>query len=363
MSLNKILSGITPANKEAQARATAYINTIAIPPWALGRLLDLAVQLAGITGKTQPTVSKKRIFTMAADHGVADEGVSAFPQEVTVQMAGNILLGGAGVNVLGRASGADVQLVDMGVKEDLSALPNADRLKIVKIAAGSENMHKGPAMTREQAEEAILAAYDLVSEAIEKDGVDLLGTGELGIGNSTPAAAILSVLSEQPVEKITGRGTGLDDTGLAHKVKIIEESIALNKPNKDDALDVLAKVGGYDIAGIAGTVLAAAAHHVPVLVDGFISTAGALIAQGLAPAAADYMIPSHRSQEPGHDEMWKLLGKEPLLDLGFRLGEGTGGAVAMHLVQSACDVMNDMLTFEDAGVSTSDTASTEVFED
>lgn len=361
-TLEDILSKITPVSQESREKARDYINTLAMPPWALGKLLDLAVDLAGIQGKRKPEVKKKMIFTMAADHGIAEEGVSAFPQEVTVQMAQNILLGGAGVNVLGKQNKTDVQLVDMGVLEDLSSLDNSENLEIIKIANGSNNFYKGPAMTREQAEDAIIKSYNLVSEYIEKNNLDVIGTGELGIGNTTPAAAILSVLGDLSVEEATGRGTGLDDKGLDHKIKIIKESIALNNPNRNDSIDVLSKVGGYDIAGIVGTILAAATHKIPVVIDGFISTSGALIAASLDPNIVDYMISSHQSAEPGHKKMWEKLGKEPLLDLNMRLGEGTGGAMAMNIIESACAIVNNMMTFSDAGVSTSETANVENFE-
>ena len=362
LTLAQTIDGIEPASKEYEELARKQIEDIAMPPWALGKLCDLAVTLAGIERKVKPTVDKKIILTMAADHGVAEDGVSAFPQEVTVQMAQNILLGGAGVNVLGRAAGAEVRLTDMGIKEDISGLPGAENLNIVKIAPGSENMHTGPAMTREQAVAALEAGINIANQAVA-DGAQLLGTGDLGIGNTTPSAAILSVMADIPVAEATGRGTGVDDEGLRAKIRVIEESIELNKPDKNDAVDVLSKVGGYDIAGIAGSILGAAYNRVPIFIDGFISTAGALIALGLCPTAADYMLPSHRSQEPGHDRMWKAIGKDPLLDLNFRLGEGTGGAVAMHLAECACRIANDMLTFSDAGVTNADSVTVDTFAD
>lgn len=360
LTLEQVIEGIEPEDKEMREAAKAHILDIATPPWALGRLYDLAEDLCAIKRTLTPSVKNKKILTMAADHGVADEGVSAFPQEVTVQMAGNILLGGAGVNVLGKAAGADVILTDMGVKEDLSGLPGAEKLNIVKIANGSEDMMKGPAMTREQAIQAVEAGIKTAVDAVN-DGAELLGTGELGIGNTTPAAAILSVMGDVPVKEATGRGTGVDDEGLKHKIAVIEEAIRVNEPDKNDPIDVLAKVGGYDIAGIAGSILGAAYTKTPIFVDGFISTAGAMIALGLCPTVADYMLPSHRSVEPGHDAMWAKIGKKPYLDLEMRLGEGSGGAVAMHLADCACDILSDMLTFSDAGVSTSDTASVETF--
>lgn len=361
--LNELTESVEPSSKEYREKAHEHILDIATPPWALGRLYDLAEDLCAMQRTLTPNVAEKRILTMAADHGVAEEGVSAFPQEVTVQMAQNILLGGAGVNVLGKCAGCDVTLVDMGVKEDLTGLEGADeRLKAEgKFKNGSGNIRKGPAMTREEAARAVLAGAAAAIDAVD-EGATLLGTGELGIGNTTPAAAILSVMSGISVEEATGRGTGVDDEGLKNKIRVIEDAIDVNNPDPSDALDVLSKVGGLDIAGIAGSILAAASMHVPIFVDGFISTAGAMIAYGLCPTAADYMIPSHRSVEQGHDAMWKQIGKEPLLDLNMRLGEGTGGAVAMHLADVASHIMSDMLTFSDAGVSTSETASEETFD-
>lgn len=349
--LNEIIAAIEPRDHEWEDKACTYIESLAIPPWSLGKVLDLGVQLAGIQKTIHPCVDKKMILTMAADHGIADEGVSAFPQEVTLQMVGAIVAGGAGVNVLGKAAGADVRLIDMGVKADMPELVAQGKIIDKKIAHGSNNFHEGPAMTREQAIDALLSGFDVADKAIKEDGVQLLGTGDLGIGNTTPSTAVVAVMGEYPLTSITGRGTGLNNGQLMHKIKVIREGIELNKPDKDDALDVLAKVGGYDIAGIAGSILGAAYNHVPILVDGFISTAGALIAKGLAPYCVDYMIASHQSEEPGHKMMWETLGLKPLLQLNFRLGEGTGGAVAMHLVECAARVMNDMLTFEEAGVT------------
>ncbi|MDO4289051.1 MAG: nicotinate-nucleotide--dimethylbenzimidazole phosphoribosyltransferase [Eubacterium sp.] len=351
LTLNHVIESVEPKDPEWEAKACAHVEALAIPPWSLGQVLTLGVQLCGIQRTLNPHVDKKMILTMAADHGIAEEGVSAFPQEVTLQMVGNIVAGGAGVNVLGKASGAEVRLVDMGVKADMPELVASGKIIDAKIAHGSENFHKGPAMTREQAIAALEAGINVATQMIVEEGVELLGTGDLGIGNTTPSTAILAVMGEYPVTSITGRGTGLNNAALMNKIKVIREAIALNKPDKNDALDVLSKVGGYDIAGIAGVILGAAYNKVPVVVDGFISTAGALIAKGLCPGCADYMIASHQSEEPGHQMMWQTLNMHPLLNLNFRLGEGTGAAVAMHLVECAARCLNDMLTFEDAGVT------------
>ncbi|MEF9917640.1 MAG: nicotinate-nucleotide--dimethylbenzimidazole phosphoribosyltransferase [Eubacterium sp.] len=351
LTLNEVINSIEPKDPDWEAKACDHIESLAIPPWSLGQVLALGVQLSGIKRTIKPNVDKKMILTMAADHGIAEEGVSAFPQEVTMQMVSNIVAGGAGVNILGKASGAEVRLVDMGVKEDLPDLVAKGAVIDAKIAHGSENFHKGPAMTRAQAVAALEAGINIASKMICEEGVDLLGTGDLGIGNTTPSAAILAVMGNYPITSVTGRGTGIDNAGLLHKIKIIRESIELNKPDPNDALDVLSKIGGYDIAGIAGIILGAAYHKTPIVVDGFISTAGALIARGLCPNCLDYMIASHQSEEPGHQMMWQTLGLKPLLNLNFRLGEGTGAAVAMHLVECSARCMSDMLTFKDAGVT------------
>ncbi|MDK2936628.1 MAG: nicotinate-nucleotide--dimethylbenzimidazole phosphoribosyltransferase [Eubacteriaceae bacterium] len=351
ITLKEIIEQTEPADPAYQEAARSHIEKMAIPPWSLGQLLNLGQQLAGIQRTVHPNVDKKLIITMAGDHGVVAEGVSAFPQEVTPQMVNNFVKGGAGVNVLARASGAEVIVVDMGVAADLTELVEKGQVIDCKIAMGTNNFHNKPAMTREQAIAAIEAGINLTIQKIEKEGFNLLATGDMGIGNTTPSAAILAIMAEYPVSSVTGRGTGIDNQTLLNKINVIREAINLHAPDKNDPIDVLSKVGGYEIAGIAGIILGAAYKKVPVLVDGFISTAGALIAKGLCPASLDYMIPSHQSQEPGHQMMWTALGLRPLLNLDFRLGEGTGAAVAMHLVESSARIMNELLTFEDAGVT------------
>jgi nicotinate-nucleotide--dimethylbenzimidazole phosphoribosyltransferase len=351
LSLNAVLAGITPADKTWEAKAKARVKALAVPPWSLGRLSEIGVRLCGMQRTLSPDVSKKLVITCGADEGVADEGVSAFPQQVTQEMLANIAAGGASINVLAGAAGAAVRLVDLGVKGDFPDLIEKGVLVDHKIAYGSSNMRRGPAMTREQAVASLEAGITEASQAITEEGVNLLATGDLGIGNTTPSAAILAVIGGFPVANVTGRGTGVDDAGLQNKIRVIEDAIALNHPDATDGLDVLAKVGGFDIGGIAGTILGAAYHRTPVLVDGFISTAAALIAKALCPAAADYMIAAHKSQEPGHTLMWQTLGIRPLLDLDMRLGEGTGAAVVMHLVECAARSMTDILTFEEATVT------------
>ncbi len=350
-TLNQIIEATEPADPKWQQAARDHIEKLAIPPWSLGQLLVIGEQLSGIQRTIRPMVDKKMVITMAGDHGVVAEGVSAFPQEVTPQMVENFVKGGAGINILAKAAGAEVIVVDMGVAVDMPELVNNGAIIDCKIDYGTKNFYKEPAMTRDQAIAALEAGINVAAKVIEEQGVNLLATGDMGIGNTTPSAAILAVMAEYPVSSVTGRGTGIDNTALLNKIKVIRESINYHQPDKSDPIDVLAKVGGFEIAGIAGVILGASYLKVPVLVDGFISTAGALIAKALCPQSLEYMIPSHQSEEPGHQLMWQALGLRPLLNLNFRLGEGTGAAVAMHLVESSARIMNDMLTFEDAGVT------------
>ncbi|MDF1578558.1 MAG: nicotinate-nucleotide--dimethylbenzimidazole phosphoribosyltransferase [Desulfobulbales bacterium] len=330
-------------------KARARLEQLTMPHWALGRLMDLALDLAGMTRSLKPPVERKAVVVMAGDHGVVAEGVSRFPKEVTPQMVGNFVNGGAGINALARQAGAQVVVVDMGVAHDISAMVESGLVIDKKIGPGTANMAEGPAMSREQAVGAIEAGIEVAQSMA--DGIDLFGTGDMGIGNTTPSTAIVAALTGTPVAEVTGRGTGLDDDGFNHKIAVIEKALALNKPDPLDGLDVLAKVGGFEIGGIAGLILGAAANRKPIMVDGFISTAGALIACSLAPACKDYIIAAHRSVEQGHRIMHDHLGCEPLLDLNMRLGEGTGGALAMNVVEAARRVLTEVATFEEAAVS------------
>jgi nicotinate-nucleotide--dimethylbenzimidazole phosphoribosyltransferase len=350
--LNKIINTIQPQNQTARAQAKGRLDQLTMPHWAMGRLMDLAVDLAGMTGSVRPPVARKAIITMAGDHGVVAEGVSKYPQEVTAQMAGNFVNGGAGINAMARLAGARVVVVDMGVAADLSGLALAGKIISKRVAPGTQNIAKGPAMSREQAQQAIEAGIEIVQELA--DSVDLFGVGDMGIGNTTPSAAIVAAITGATPATVTGRGTGLDDQQVAHKAAVIQRALEINRPNGKDGLDVLAKVGGFEIGGIAGVILGAAALRKPVVVDGFISTAGALIAHSLCPSSADYIIAAHRSAENGHHLMQRWLGKEPLLDLGLRLGEGTGGALAMNLVEAAVRILTEVATFEEAAVSHAD---------
>ena len=284
---------------------------------------------------------------MAGDHGVVAEGVSAYPQEVTPQMVLNFLGGGAAINVLSRHVGARVVIVDLGVATDIPAHPD---LLVKKVAYGTQNITLGPAMTRQQAEQAILTGVEIVEAEIAR-GLDILATGDMGIGNTTPSAAIACAVTDKPASEICGRGTGVDDEGLKRKIFAVEQALSVNQPNPADGLDLLAKIGGFEIGGLAGAILGAAANQRPVVIDGFISTAAAIIAATLAPQVKDYLIAAHTSQELGHRLMTDWLGLTPLLDLQMRLGEGTGAVLAMSLVEAACKTLDEMATFGEAGVS------------
>ena len=341
------LPDIPDFDVKSAGQAQQRQNTLTKPSGSLGRLETLSIQLAGICGVSRPTFPRKAVIVMAGDHGVTEEGISAYPSEVTGEMVINFLNGGAAINVLARQANARVIVVDMGVAADFEKITG---LIDHKIARGTQNMHKGPAMDRWQAEESIRLGMKVVESEIAR-GLDILAIGEMGIGNTTPSSAITAVYTGLPVRQITGRGTGLDDSGFFHKVEIIEQSIALNRPDPSDALDVLSKVGGFEIGGLAGLILGAAAHRIPVLLDGFISGAAALLAVGLAPRVKPFLIASHLSVEAGHRAVLESLSLRPLLELDLRLGEGTGAALAFHLVDAAVNTLNDMATFSEAGVS------------
>ena len=308
---------IPPIDVAAAKQAQERQNNLTKPAKSLGRLEEISIQLAGMKADPLPDVSRKAVIVMAADHGVALEGVSAFPAEVTPQMVLNFLNGGAAINVLARQAWASVTIVDIGVASDFD--PSLPGLLHRKVAHGTRNMAKGPAMTHSEAEKAIAEGMDVLAQVAEK-GIDLIATGDMGIGNTTPSSAIVAVMTGLPVDKVTGRGTGIDDAGLAHKIKVIEQAIALNKPDPKDALDVLCKVGGLEIAGLTGVMIAAAARRIPIVVDGFISTAAAMIAAGLVPDVRNYMFGAHQSVEIGHQAMHKYLGLTPLMNLSLRLG-------------------------------------------
>ena len=359
MDLNSLSERITHTNGKFGEEAQQRLDSLTKPQGSLGRLEEFAKQLVSITEQKMPDLDKKVVFTFAGDHGVADEGVSAFPKEVTPQMVLNFVNGGAGINVLARHAGAEVVVVDIGVDYDFnnpSVSPlNKGGIKggcfiSRKVVSGTKNMRKGPAMTREEALKCIEVGMKLATDYAEK-GYKIFGTGDMGIANTTPSSAITNVLTGVSVEDITGRGTGINDDAWKNKVQVIKDAIDINKPDASDPVDVLAKVGGAEIAGIAGLVLGAAANKVPVVVDGFISTAGALIAYSINPKTRDYMFAAHKSQEIGHTAMLDKMGLRPIVDLDLRLGEGTGSALAMLLIEAGLKIYKEMATFEEAAVS------------
>lgn len=348
MTISEIIKHIRPLDQAAMNAARERQNQLTKPTGSLGRLEELSIRLAGMQRSAKPSIKEKVIITMAGDHGVVAEGVSAYPQEVTPQMVLNFLHGGAAINVLARHTGARVVVVDMGVANEI---PTTDvSLLRRRVGAGTANLVKGPAMRREKAEESIQHGIEVALAEIAK-GADILGTGDMGIGNTTPSAAIAACILECAPEEIVGRGTGVDDAGLTRKVNAVKHGLKINKPNGEDGIDVLAKVGGFEIGGLAGVILGAASQGVPVMVDGFISTAAALIAVTIAPQCRPYLISAHRSMEKGHGMILTWLGLDPLLELDLRLGEGTGAVLGISLAEAACKILNEMATFDEAGVS------------
>jgi len=344
---SRTLKTIRPLDATAMAAARARQARLTKPPGSLGRLEELSVQVAGITGQARPRIAQKAVIVCAADHGVAAQGVSAYPQEVTAQMVANFLQGGAAINVLARHTGTRVVVVDVGVRTEFDAHPD---LIIQKVACGTADITQGPAMRRDQAIQAIETGIRVVEEEITR-GLSLVATGDMGIGNTTPSSAIVAAICNQPVAKVTGAGTGISEQQRTQKVAVIEKALSVNQPNPSDPLDVLSKVGGFEIGAIAGIILGAAAHRIPAAIDGFISTAGALLAVGLAPLVRDYLIATHTSVETGHKIMLDHLGLSACLDVDFRLGEGTGAVLALGFVEAACKILDEMATFESAGVS------------
>jgi nicotinate-nucleotide--dimethylbenzimidazole phosphoribosyltransferase len=345
--LYKTIESIKPPDTAAMNEARARQDTLTKPAGSLGRLEELSIQIAGIQRKARPTIEKKAMITMAGDHGVVAEKVGNWPQEVTAQMVDNFLRGGAGINVLARHSGARIVFVDMGVASDLKPHP---QLMVKKVGHGTANICRGPAMTEAQAVEALEAGIEIVNGEAKK-GLDIVGTGDMGIGNTTASSAIFAAMTGLPPEKVTGRGTGLTDEQLIHKTDCIRRALDCNKPDKSKPVEVLAKVGGFEIGGLAGVMLGAAAKRIPVVIDGFISGAAALIAMGLAPQIKDYIIAGHVSAEAGHAAMLKYMGLRPLLSLDLRLGEGTGAALGIFIAEAAVRTLNEMSTFAEAGVS------------
>jgi nicotinate-nucleotide--dimethylbenzimidazole phosphoribosyltransferase len=348
--LNDLLASITPVDAGFAAAAWTRLDSLTKPPRSLGRLEELAARVAVVQRNDRPVASPSAIVLMAGDHGVVAERVSPFPQEVTVQMVANFAAGGAAINQLARHAGARLVLVDVGVAGDTSAFTG---VRQAKVAAGTANMANGPAMTREQAAEAILVGAQIAVELVA-DGVRMIGTGEMGIGNTTAAAALTAALTGAAVSRVVGRGTGLDDVGVARKAVVIERALTANTIDTADPLGILAAVGGLEIAGMVGVMLGSAAGGACAVSDGFISGVAALVAASLSPDAEGYFFASHRSQEPGHSVVLTALAMEPVIQFEMRLGEGTGAALAMGIIDAACQVMSGMATFAEAGVSGAD---------
>jgi nicotinate-nucleotide--dimethylbenzimidazole phosphoribosyltransferase len=345
--LTTTIAQIGPLDHTAREAARARQDQLTKPRGALGRLETLAIQIAGISGTPRPRIRQPMVVVMAADHGIARQGVSAYPVEVTPQMVLNFLAGGAAINVLARHVGAQVVVVDMGVAAELPPHPELlDR----KLAPGTADFSRGSAMSRAQAQAALEAGIAIANDLADA-GADLIASGDMGIGNTTASSAIVAAITGRPAAEVTGRGTGVDDAGLQRKVALIEAALARHRPSPGDGLEVLAQVGGFEIGGLAGLMIGAAARRVPVVIDGFISGAAALIACTLAPAAQPYLIAGHRSVERGHQAIFAHLDLDPLLDLDMRLGEGTGAALGLSLCQAACKVLDEMATFGEAGVA------------
>jgi len=341
------LSSIQPLKKDFFFRAQTRLDRLTKPLGSLGQLEEMAKRYVAIVEEVNPRIQQKFIYTFAGDHGVVAEGVSAYPKEVTPQMVYNFLRKGAAINVLAGHVGAKVVVVDIGVDHEFEPL---EGLIIRKVARGTGNLSRGPAMSRTQALQAISVGLEMADQA-RAQKADLVGTGDMGIGNTTPSSAILASMAGLPVSLVTHRGTGIDDATLMRKIQIIEEAIETNKPDPQDPLDVLAKVGGFEIAGIAGLIIGCAAYRIPVVVDGFISTAAAMIAVALNNRIKEYLFASHQSVEVGHQFMWEYIGQKPILNLSMRLGEGTGAALAMSIIEAAVKILNEMATFTEAGVS------------
>ena len=347
--LKNALKSIEPLYKEPQEKAWARLDSLSKPIGSLGILEDIAARIAGITGNIYNEVSKRNIIIMCADNGVVEEGVSTCPQKVTETVTYNFTKGITGVCVLSNFTNTDLTIVDLGINSDIKS----EKIINKKISYGTKNMIKEPAMTREQAIRAIEIGIETVDKLAD-EGYKILGTGEMGIGNTTTSAAVLSVLSGIEVERVTGKGSGLTDEQLNHKIEVIKKAIEVKKPSKEDVIDVLSKVGGYDIAGLCGCFIGAAKNRIPIVIDGFIASAAALCAQRLNPYTSEFMFPSHLSAEPGAAYMMKELKLEPILNLKMRLGEGSGCPLAFNIIDAALYTMKHMATFEEASICKED---------
>jgi len=347
VTLDEVVAGIRPADAEASRAAMRRQRHLTKPPGSLGRLEEIAIQLAGICGTERPIARNTTLVIVAADHGVVAQGVTGYPQAVTAQMVLNFLSGGAAISVMARAHGASLIIVDAGVATPLPLHPD---LRVVSAGRGTGDITQGPAMTREQAEACISAGVEIAQDAAET-GAHIIATGDMGIGNTTSASAITAALTGTPPRLTTGRGTGRSDPELQHKIACVERALNVNQPDADDGVDVLRTVGGFEIGVLAGVVLGGALARRAVVLDGFVSGAAGLIAHSLCPTVLDYLIAGHLSAEPGHRVALRHLGLQPLLDLDMRLGEGTGALLATGLVEVAAACLSDMATFEEAGVS------------
>ncbi len=348
--VDQTIAAIGPLDAEAVAAAEARQAVLTKPPGSLGRLESLSVQLAGIFAQPIPHVAGKAVIVVAGDHGVAAEGVSAYPAEVTPQMVFNFLAGGAAINALAGHAGAEITVIDAGVAVDLDPHPG---LTIAKVGHGAANIARGPAMSRSDAIQCLEIGINAANRSADA-GANLIAGGDMGIGNTTPSAAITAAVTGADVATVTGRGTGVDDAALEAKIATIRHALEVNHPDGQDGLDVLAKVGGFEIGVLAGVMLGAASRNCAVVVDGFISGAAALVAWRLCPDIAQRYIAAHRSVEPGHNVGLSAMGLAPLLDMEMRLGEGTGAALAMHIVEAAAKCLAEMATFAEAGVSDRD---------
>ncbi len=345
--LNDLVTSIRPLDRAAMAAARQHQDNLTKPAGSLGRLEELAIWMAGVTGELSPATEPRTVIVMAGDHGVTSEGVSAYPSEVTPQMVMNFLGGGAAINVLAGQARARVLVVDLGVATEMGEVSG---LVARKVGPGTANIAVGPAMSRPQALKALRIGAELAESEIAA-GARLLATGEMGIGNTTPASALICALTDTVPEVIVGRGTGLDDAGLAHKRRVVGRALASNRSSLTDPVDALAAIGGYEIAGMVGSILAGAARRRAVVLDGFIAGAAALVAARIAPAARNYMVAGHLSAEPGHLVALSALDLQPLLNLSLRLGEGTGAVLAFHLIDAATRIMAEMATFSEASIS------------
>lgn len=344
--LQNTIQHIIPSDKIIYDKTQNALDNLTKPQGSLGELENIAKKFVSITKTQKPKIRHKVVFVFAGDHGVAEENVSAFPQEVTLKMIYNLLHGGAAVNVLARNAGAQVIVADLGSKTKPEGIKNNNNFRDKSIAPGTKNFAKEPAMTKEEAVRAIEAGIEVFEEKF-KNGIDLAAIGEMGIANTTSASAIVSCITETPVAEVTGRGTGIDDESLKHKIEVIEKALELHKPDITDGIDILSKVGGFEIGGLAGVILAAARHHVPLVIDGFIATSAALIAALIEPKIKDYIFASHASVEIGHKKSLEFLELKPLFDFGMRLGEGSGAVLAMTIIESSAKILSEMSTFAD----------------